>query len=212
MGYISAITKAIKAEKRKRSIIQSKQGITMTAAPRIPSTGWRRTMEGHLFHSHPLEELIATEFDKQPQEVRDALRFAPCYKQGEWIARARFWQSILKPALEPKQYAIAIAVILKHFENCVKRNAHRPVEPVIELVKAWQYDPRGFDLKSMKPKRTSGNERSRPHRKVKKTALRIVGQLHTRCLTSGRLHGGMVTPPLFCCTGGRLWRMHKAKF
>lgn len=49
-------------------------------------------------------------FDRLSYEEKHKLEFAP--KDGEFIARARFWRSVLKPVMDSKQYRTSMYLIL----------------------------------------------------------------------------------------------------
>ena len=55
-------------------------------------------------------ENVKQVFDGLSYELKNKLIFSP--KDGEFIARAQFWKSVLKPVMDPKKYSLAIYLIL----------------------------------------------------------------------------------------------------
>lgn len=58
-------------------------------------------------------ENVKQVFDGLSYELKNKLIFSP--KDGEFIARAQFWKSVLKPVMDQKKYSSAIYSILQWY-------------------------------------------------------------------------------------------------
>lgn len=74
--------------------------------------GFLNTVEGCKLVNgdYSVYENVKQVFDGLSHEQKYKLVFSP--KDGEFIARAQFWKSILKPVMDTKKYSLAIYSIL----------------------------------------------------------------------------------------------------
>lgn len=78
------------------------------------------TPEAHILSRHQeIYNAVRDVFQTLDNDTQYSYLFTP--KDGGWADRIRFWQDLLRPALDPKQYYEAMAVILPWAIRCLKR-------------------------------------------------------------------------------------------
>lgn len=89
-----------------------------------PEPGLYDTVEGCALHGCGKAVCQAAQgmFHDLPRETKRRLAFAP--KDGEFCARAQFWQGALRPVLPPGQYRSAMGAILQWYRR-IKRMERR---------------------------------------------------------------------------------------
>lgn len=80
---------------------------------------WCGIMEWGLF-SGETERAIRAVFYRFDYKTQRALTFTP-KATGDWIARARFWRSALKPTLPAEWYYPTMLKICVHYRKCIIR-------------------------------------------------------------------------------------------
>ena len=83
--------------------------------PYMVSGGFYNTVEGCTLSwcEKDIRNKAEEAFDRLPGEVKHQLQWSP--KEGEFIERANLWRSILKPAMPPQQYRIAMGRIIHQY-------------------------------------------------------------------------------------------------
>lgn len=77
------------------------------------------TAEAHVLSWHPeIYNAVRDVFHTLDNDTQYSYLFTP--EAGGWADRMRFWQELLRPALDPKQYHEAMAVILPWAIRCVR--------------------------------------------------------------------------------------------
>ena len=102
-----------------------KEGGELKVVKPIPilnyGAGLYDTVEGSVLHSCGIEiREVQKAFRELPYNVRQEQAFAP--KNGEFVERARFWNSFLTPILTPEQRRKAMVAILRWYMH-IKRLA-----------------------------------------------------------------------------------------
>lgn len=87
--------------------------------PVLKTTYWTWTMEACLMRGGDVERSVCDVFDALPEETQHALTFTP-KRPGDWIARARFWQRELRPALPPKMYHEVMLLFIGWYTHCLR--------------------------------------------------------------------------------------------
>ena len=80
-------------------------------------TKWGETMEWALFQGEADRAARKVFYSRAPETQR-ALTFTP-KEAGGWLARARFWSEMLRPALPPKMYHEAMIRLCSWYRHCI---------------------------------------------------------------------------------------------
>lgn len=84
---------------------------------------WNFTMEACALCGE-LEKAVRPVFAAFPKVVRQALTFTP--ESGGWAGRARFWDTVLRLALPPKQYHQALQRLLRSYKRAAGIRNQQP--------------------------------------------------------------------------------------
>ncbi len=77
------------------------------------------TMEACILRGDEFKAVCAV-FETLPEETQHALTCFSPEEPGDWAARARFWQNLLKPALPPKMYHGAMMKVIGRYAHCLR--------------------------------------------------------------------------------------------
>ncbi len=64
-------------------------------------------------------QAVEAVYNGLPYETQRKLEFTP-KEAGGWVARAKFWQKELKPALLPKMYHATMALLINRYAHCLR--------------------------------------------------------------------------------------------
>lgn len=108
-----------KARKAGAAAVQIKPVYTMPAVTFKPA--YFNTIEGCQTWKcgFEAERAVMEVFKGLPYEMQRRLEFSP-KEPGEWIARARFWQEHLRPALPPKTYHDVMLTLVSWYAHCLR--------------------------------------------------------------------------------------------
>lgn len=80
------------------------------------------TAEAHVLARYPeIYNSVRDAFQTLDNDTQYTYLFTP--KDGSWANRMRFWQELLRPVLEPRQYHETMGIILSWAIRCARRAA-----------------------------------------------------------------------------------------
>jgi len=136
-NILTDIAAGVRAVRQAREARKSGASVTIQAVKRIPmleTSRWLDTIEGWNIFS-PLENkelkaaVKAVYYDLDEENQR-ALMKCP-QGSGAWVERAQFWRELLREALDPKTYHLAMEYILDWYVHRFTRR------PTLHVATAW---------------------------------------------------------------------------
>lgn len=136
-NLLTDIAAGVRAVRQAREARKSGASVTIQAVKRIPmltTSRWLETIEGWNIFS-PLENkelkaaVKAVYYDLDEENQR-ALMKCP-QGPGAWVERAQFWRELLREALDPGMYHLAMEYILDWYVHSFTRR------PTLHIAVAW---------------------------------------------------------------------------